>query len=79
MKTIDLETARNYARNSSTAWINSFESTKVFGEKGGHTAFCSIHFENKNGGSGQSFQISKVNFIALKNEGFKVGVNEQNL
>lgn len=39
MKTIDLETARNYARNSSTAWINSSESTKVFGEKGGHTAF----------------------------------------
>lgn len=79
MKTIDLQTARNYSKNAAATWINSFESTKVFGERGGHTAFCSIHFESKNGGSGQSFQISKANFIALKNEGFKVYANEQNL
>lgn len=79
MKTISLEAARSYARNASATWICSFENTKIFGEKGGHTAFCAIHFEDKNGGRGQDFQISKANFIALKNEGFKVGTNEQNL
>lgn len=79
MKAIDLNTARLYAKSSCDTFISSFESTKVFGEKGGHTAFCCIHFMHKDGGGWKSFNISKANFIILKNEGFNVCVNEQNL
>lgn len=78
MRVISFETVKAYSKNASYTTINSFENTKVFGEKGGHAAFCSIYFDLPSGRH-QSFRISRATFMLLKQEGFKVCINEQNL
>ncbi|MCL2597278.1 MAG: hypothetical protein FWD66_06420 [Paludibacter sp.] len=69
-----IEKVRNYVNggNYANMFIVSYDKRKVFGEKGGHRAFCLIHFASKTGGKGQSFAISKKTYLSLKNNGCKI-------
>ena len=57
-----------------TGTLTLHPSTKVFGEKGGHKAFCTARYEFKKGGADKSFEISKKTYDELKATGlFKIG------
>lgn len=49
--------------------LNAYKSTKIFGEKGGHTAFQTVNFDFVGGGANKSFEISKKTYQELKATG----------